>query len=899
MTPERWQQVKPILDAALRRDPGERVAYLGEACGRDPALREEVERLLAWADEGEALERPPLENLADVESLLAAGPQRSGAAPETKGAAEPALRIGAYRTLRELGRGGAGVVYLAARDDAEYRKRVAIKVLSWGAEFGDIVSRFRNERQIVAGMEHPNVARLLDGGSTEDGRPYFVMEYVEGRPIDRYCDAGRLSIRERLRLFLGVCSAVDFVHRNLVVHRDLKPANILVTPDDVPKLLDFGIAKLLSPELSATPLDVTHPDTRAMTPEYASPEQVRGDPITTASDIYSLGVLLYELLAGRRPYRLRSRQLHELARAICEEEPMPPSAAAALTEDVPGRGGSVRKTTPETVSSARAETPWGLRRRLEGDLDAVVLMALRKEPQRRYGSVGQLAEDVQRVLEGLPIRARTPTLAYRASRFLRRHKTAVAASVAVAVSLMALSTVAVWQRDRARKEAARAAAISAFLKETLRSGDPTARGGRAVTVEEVLARAVGRIQSSFANDAETAAELKHTLGSTYSQLGLHDEAEPLLRSSLDLLARTRGESDSSLILPLDALATVRKEQGDYEEAERLYDRALGLSRAFGRDNALEAKILGHLGSLHARQQRYAAAEQLFERALAIERRVWASDPAKTAESLNNLAAVYAHTGRYLEAEPLLRRSLALTERELGPEHPSVTTVRANLGAVALGLRRYAEAEPLIVQALETEEKVLGSEHPSVAGTRGLLGRLYLDQGRHAEAEAPLRSSLKATEAKRRTGSARASAILGDLGRLDLELHRYAEAESLLHRSLELAEARPGVSDPEMARLLIGLAELSARTGRFEEGEHFCRNAQKAEERIRQWGGDAQLYVADRLKVEALLQAGQGRHGTAEELSRQALAIYEKALGPEHPEARRVRESLSTLSKGRR
>ena len=898
MTPERWQQVKPILDAALRRDPGERVAYLGEACGRDPALREEVERLLAWADEGEALERPPLQDLAEVESLLAAGPPLSGGALETNGGTEPTLRIGAYRALRELGRGGAGVVYLAARDDAEYRKRVAIKVLSWGAEFGDVVSRFRNERQIVAGMEHPNVARLLDGGSTEDGRPYFVMEYVEGRPIDQFCDAGRLPIRERLRLFLGVCSAVDFVHRNLVVHRDLKPANILVTPDGVPKLLDFGIAKLLSPELSAAPLDVTHPDTRAMTPEYASPEQVRGDPITTASDIYSLGILLYELLAGRRPYRLRSLQLHELARAICEEEPVPPSVAAALTEDVPGPGGSVRKMTPETVSSARAETPWGLRRRLEGDLDAVVLMALRKEPQRRYGSVGQLAEDVQRVLEGLPIRARTPTLAYRASRFLRRHKTTVAAAAAVAVSLMALSTVAVWQRDRARKEAARASAISAFLEETLRSGDPTARGGRAVTVEEVLARAVNRIQSSFANDAETAAELKLTLGSTYSQLGLYDEAEPLLRSSRDLLARTHGESDSSLILPLDALATVRTEQGDYEEAERLYDRALGLSRAFGRDNALEAEILDHLGSLHSRQQHYVAAEQLFERALAIQRQVWASDPAKTAGSLNNLAAVYALTGRFMEAEPLLRRSLALTEKELGPEHPSSTTVRYNLGAVALGLRRYAEAEPLIVQALAAEEKALGPDHPSVARIRGLLGCLYVDQGRDAEAEALLRSSLKATEARPGLGAHR-GLTLTSLGRLYLDSSRYADAESALHRSLELAETHPGLPDPTMARLLTNLAELSARAGRFEEGEHFCRRAQKAEERIRQWGGDPQLYVADRLKVEALLQAGQGRRGTAEELSRQALAIYERALGPEHPEARTVRESLSTPSKGRR
>lgn len=873
LTPERWQQIKPLLDAALRLEREERAAFLEQACGGDATLRQEVERFLARAEEGEALERPVLESLAG---------------------AEVGSRIGAYRIQGELGRGGAGTVYLATRDDAEYHKRVAIKVLSWGAEFGDIVRRFRKERQIVAGIEHPNVARLLDGGSTEDGRPYFVMEYVEGSPIDRYCDSRRLSVRERLQLFLGVCSAVDLAHRNLVVHRDLKPGNILVTSDGVPKLLDFGIAKLLGPDPSAGPSEATEPDARAMTPEYASPEQVRGDPITTASDIYSLGVLLYELLTGHRPYRLRSRQLPEIARAICEDEPIPPSAAAALTEERPDSGGSIRQVTPETVSRARSEGPWGLRRRLEGDLDSVVLMALRKEPQRRYGSVGQLAEDVQRVLEGLPVRARKATLAYRTSRFLRRHTLAVAAAVAVALSLASLSMVAVWQRDRARKEAVRAAAISAFLKETLGSGDPALKGGRAVTVAEVLGRAVGRIDASFPDDPETAGELKYTLASTYSHLGLYDEAKQLLRSSLDLLARARGESDSSLIPPLDSLAAVRAEQGDDEEAERLYERALELARAFGHDNAVEARILGHLATVYSRRRHYGAAEHLLGRALTIEQKVWASDPAKLAEPLNNLAAVYANTGRYAEAEALLRRSLALRERELGPEHPTVATVRANLGAVALGLRKYAEAEPLIERALEAEERVLGREHPSLARTRGLLGRLYLEQGRHAEAEAQIRSSLEATEARRGPDSPLVSAMLGDLGRIQLARGRYAEAEAALRRSLELAETRPGLSEPDRARLLSGLAELSGRTGRYEEGERFCRRAQESEERIRDWGGDPQLWVADRLKTQALLEAGQGRPRPAEELYRQALAIYEKALGPEHPEASRVRESLSML-----
>ncbi len=334
-------------------------------------------------------------------------------------AARPAvgIRVGPYEVLRELGRGGMGVVYLAARADEQFRKRVAIKVIKTGPDEEGVIRRFRRERQILASLDHPNVARLLDGGATGDGRPYFVMEYIEGHPLHEYCDRHRLSIVDRLKVFQQVCSAVAYAHRNLIVHRDLKPSNIIVTADGIPRLLDFGIAKLLNPELSAETPTVTG---LALTPEYASPEQARGDVVTTASDVYSLGVLLYELLTGHRPYRLKTRLPMEVLKAVCEQEPERPSTIVRQAEDTTD-GSRAVVITPEGVSRARDLTPDRLGRRLRGDLDNIVLMALRKEPLRRYASAEALSEDLRRYLEGLPVKARKGTSAYRAGKYVKRH----------------------------------------------------------------------------------------------------------------------------------------------------------------------------------------------------------------------------------------------------------------------------------------------------------------------------------------------------------------------------------------------------------------------------------------------------------------------------------------------
>lgn len=443
MTPERWQQVKHLVGLALERESHQRTTLLNEACAGDEALRRAVESyIVAFEEDGAFIEAPAF----DVAQALAAD------APE----ACAGRVIGHYQIIREINRGGMGTVYLAARADEQFEQRVAIKLVNRGMMTDFVLSRFRHERQLLANLEHPNIARLLDGGTTEDGVPYLVMEYVEGLSIDEYCDTHQLNTSARLELFRQVCAAVHYAHKNLIVHRDLKPGNILVTAEGTPKLLDFGIAKLLDSQLSPRAIDATSTGLRLMTPEYASPEQVSGAPITTASDTYSLGVILYELLTGHRPYHLKSRLLGEAVRLICEEEPERPSTVINRVETRTSPTGAEVTVTPESVSQTREGLPERLRRRLSGDLDNIILMALRKEPERRYASVERFAEDLRRHLSGLPVRARQDTVGYRTGKFIRRHKAGVAAAVLLLMTLVGGIVATAWQARIARAERAKA-----------------------------------------------------------------------------------------------------------------------------------------------------------------------------------------------------------------------------------------------------------------------------------------------------------------------------------------------------------------------------------------------------------------------------------------------------------
>lgn len=478
ITPERWQQVKHILGQALDVDTGRRQEFLDTACGTDAGLRAEVQSFLVHQVETNS---DAIEQCADDAARL----RMHGPATAKAG-----TRIGAYRVLRELGRGGMGAVFLAARDDERYQQHVAIKLIKPGIADELMRRRFRNEMQILAELNHPNIARLFDAGQTEDDLPYLVMEYVEGKPIDVYCEEQQLSIDQRLRLFCTVCSAVQYAHQHLIIHRDIKPGNILVSSDGVPKLVDFGVAKLLD---TSRTTDITATAMQFMTPQYASPEQVLGGSVTTATDVYSLGVVLYALLSGRLPYRLKTRLPHEITKAICEQEPQRPSAAEP-------------------------------RKRLHKDLDNIVLMAMRKEAERRYATAEQLADDIRRHLDGLPVRARKDTFGYRAGKFVRRQKVAVTAALLIALTLIAGIIATAWKNSVARAERARAERrfgevrqlANSFVFEVHDSIEklPGSTPARSLIVQRGL-----KYLDSLAQDATGDRELQRELAAAYEKLG--------------------------------------------------------------------------------------------------------------------------------------------------------------------------------------------------------------------------------------------------------------------------------------------------------------------------------------------------------------------------------------------
>lgn len=436
-SPEQWQKLRQLFDAALDQTPGSRAAYLDQACSGDPELRAEVEALMQSHEQEDDF----------LESLTLAGKELL-ASIETESLQEKS--IGPYHILKTIGSGGMGSVFLAARSDDQYQKKVAIKLVRQGMGTADVLTRFRQERQILANLDHPNIAHLLDGGTTERGLPYLVMDYVDGIEIDKYSDAQKLSTFERLKLFQTICSAVHYAHQNLVIHRDIKPGNILVTANGVPKLLDFGIAKVIHPDPYSEPT-ATASILRIMTPEYASPEQVRGQTITTASDIYSLGVVLYELLTGHRPYRMSRSSPVEIERAVCESEPAKPSTMILRTEEVNASGKTIR-ITPESVSEARSDSPQRLRQSLSGDLDNIVLRALQKDSNRRYASAEQFSEDIRRYMDGLPVIAQKDTLGYRLGKFVRRHKAGVAAASFIFLILIGGVFATAWEAHVAEQQ---------------------------------------------------------------------------------------------------------------------------------------------------------------------------------------------------------------------------------------------------------------------------------------------------------------------------------------------------------------------------------------------------------------------------------------------------------------
>jgi serine/threonine protein kinase/Tfp pilus assembly protein PilF len=801
VTPERWQQIKTVLDGALDREGSERALFLDQACRGDGELRREVESFAASETEvADFIETPVFRILLEEVEPLAAG-----------------QRVGAYRIGREIGRGGMGAVYLAERADLEFEQRVAIKLVRRGMDTEEIVSRFRSERQILAHLDHPNIAKLFDGGTTEDGRPYFVMEYVEGQPIDEYCDGRKLPVRARLELFRQVCAAVHFAHQNLIVHRDLKPGNILVTADGAPKLLDFGIAKLLGPEQDLYAF--TRADLQPMTPEYASPEQVRGETITTASDVYSLGVLLYGLLTGHRPYRAAPRDPQGLARAICETDPPRPSSIVGRVEEIERSDGSLSAVTPESISRVRDGDERLLRRKLAGDLDTIVLKAMQKDPQRRYTSVDQLANDLGRHLQGLPVVARKDTVGYRTRKFVGRHRVGVGIAALFLLLIVGFSlwVTVLWQQ--AVRERQRAQTVSGFLEDLFSVPNPSESHGETVTAREVLDRGVQNIDVELGTQPELHADLLETMGRAYLSLGLYDKARPLLERALDLNRKIYGPKDLVVAQNLHNLAGVLYDLGKRKDAEPLIREAVTIQENRGETRNLDyAKGLSNLGEIQASKGEFESAEALLKKSLAIKESLPHPDQRAIASSLNSLGKLYATRGQYAVAEPLYLRALAI-RRQLAEGNPDteVATTLGNLASLRENVGNLPGAEAYYREVLEMRRKILEGTDPRVAFALSNLGYVLVGERKMAEAESCFREALSIADENPGFDSLKRAIFLRNLSVAVLNEGKVAEAEAEIKDALLVFRSQqPPTWRTADAESVLG-ACLTAQ-GRFQEAE---------------------------------------------------------------------------------
>jgi eukaryotic-like serine/threonine-protein kinase len=682
LTATDWALLQELFDSASQLPPGDRPAFLERACAGRTTLRTQVEALLLSLDSESVLE--PAVRRAVSDTARAAGD-----------------RIGPYEVIRALGEGGMGVVYLAARADDAFQKVVAIKLLRTAWLSDDMRRRFQLERQILARLEHPNIARLLDGG-TVDGAPYVAMEYVDGLPIDQYCREPGLSVPERLRLFRQLCDAVAYAHRNLVIHRDIKPGNVLVTAG-VPKLLDFGIAKLLQSEGTPGGLALTQTGDRLMTPDYASPEQVRGESISTASDIYSLGVLLYELLADERPFRTSGLTPGEIERAICTEEPPKLSTRAP-------------------------------RRNLEGDLDNIVSMAMRKEPARRYASADQLSEDIRRYLDGFPVTARKDTWSYHASKFIRRHKVAVAAAAAASVTIVGfavgmslLARRVTVERDTARTERTRAQQVSHLLLDTFRVSDPEQGDPGKVTAREILDRAAETIGKQNLDPA-IGANMYETLGQVYENLGVYDRSRQEFDRARSLTLKLYGSGSSQYAHILENLAGLSGETGAWDESEKLLRQAIAL-RAKHPDIADDrAGALLTLSTVLRKQGRYPEAERAARDSIAIFRQSPADRKLEIATGEAKIADVFLDQGKNADAEALLRDALALKRQGLRGDNMQVAELLDELGQVRLLSSDYKQAEQFYGEALRMYAELQGENSRYVGTVQNNLAVTYNWEG---------------------------------------------------------------------------------------------------------------------------------------------------------------------------
>ncbi len=845
MSPEQWQRLQEIFLEADQKQGAERVALLDRACAGDVELRRSVERMLAATGMSGFLE--------SAVGGAAVGIVGSGSGVEA------GQTIGPYRVVGQVGRGGMGAVYLAQRADQQFEKQIAIKVMRAGLDTPELRERFRTERQILARLEHPNIARLLDGGAMESGLPYVAMEYVQGVPVTDYVQSQGLSIRTRIRLFLSICEAVEYAHRNLVVHRDIKPANILVTAEGVPKLLDFGIARLVSAE--GTAVGVTRIAERLLTPEFASPEQIRGEAVTTAADIYSLGVLLYILLTGHSPYPTEGLSPTQIERLVCETDPVRPSVAVSAGP---------------------------LRRELAGDLDQIVGMAMRKDPAARYGSVGQLEEDLQRYLDGFPVNARKGAWSYAASKFVRRHRVAVIASavllivaVAFAVGMGILARKLRIQRDVAQSETRAEQQVSDFLVKLFQSSNTDDSRGRPLTARELLDNGVASIDRELSAQPEVHARLLRTMGQAYESLGVYTESENLYRKAL---AIRRGIGDGKTLAVAESLKDISETlrmRSKFTEGEATARESLRIrQKLLGPVNIDVAESLNTLGLMLWQKGDPAAAEPWVRQALDVRTRIEGPGSVGDAVYMSNLAGILRARNDLPGAESLYRSVVDLRRRLLGQDHPRTAMAMHGLALVLYSRGSYAEAEALFRQTLELRRRLLGENHPDVTTSATDLAQVLRQEAKYPEARDLARRVLAARLARAGPENKDTAAAFDLAGSLDEDTGRYREALGESRRAMEIRREVLGERSIWYAKSLVDTAQVMLDRGDLGQAETLARESLEIRRAVlgaRHMDTDATLALLGRI---AWRQHDLGR---AESLFRESLATDTAILDRDHPQ----------------
>ena len=800
---------------------------------------------------------PSEEFPANADKLEAAFTRTIGSSQPDSGAV-----IGRYHLLQKIGEGGMGEVWLAEQKEP-VRRRVALKLIKAGMDTREVVARFESERQALALMDHPAIAKVLDAGSTPQGAPYFVMEYVAGVPITTYCDNHRLSTRDRLELFMHVCEGVQHAHQKAIIHRDLKPSNILVTEVDghpAPKIIDFGVAKALTQKLTADTM-FTRVGAMIGTPEYMSPEQAlsSGEDIDTRTDVYSLGIILYELLAGVHPIDLRKVAFEEFLRRLREDDP--PKLSTKFRAQDPA--------TSTDLARKRHTEPPALVKQMRGELDSIALKALEKDRARRYGSPSDFALDIARYLNNEPVLAVPPSLAYRTRKFARRYRVALITACAFALVLIAAAVISIRQSIRASREAASAQAVNDFLQNDVLAQasaanqfGPSAKPDPDLKVRTALDRAAQRITGKFDRQPEVEASIRDTMGQTYIDLGLYPEARKQLERAMELRRRLLGAENPKTLQTMSRLGRTAELQGKYAEAETLLGRALEIERrVLGPEHPDTLTSMSNLAMVYSDEGKYAQAEALDSQTLDIRRRVLGPEHPYTLKSMNNLAMVYSDEGKYAQAEALDSQALEIRRRVLGPEHRYTLTSMNSLAVDYYSQGKYAQAEALYSQTLEIDRRVLGPEHPDTLSSMGNLAEVYGAQGKYTQAEALFSQTLKTWS--RVLGPDHPSTLitLSDFTSMYQHQGKYALAETYAAQALAGRRHALGPEHPDTMASAADLALAYLSQGKFAESEPLAREAMEFNRKKQP--DDWQGFRAETLLGASL--AGQKKYADAEPL----------------------------------